>query len=59
LHIEVPPEGVSLEEAEKVIIQQVLKKTGWNKRRTCRILKISRPRLDRKIHKYDLSPDNS
>ncbi len=56
LHIEIPYDGVSLDDAEKVLIQQALKKTGWNKRRTCRILKISRPRLDRKIQKYDLSP---
>jgi DNA-binding NtrC family response regulator len=56
LHIEIPHDGVSLDDAEKVFIQQALKKTGWNKRRTCRILKISRPRLDRKIQKYNLSP---
>ncbi|MBN1483048.1 sigma-54-dependent Fis family transcriptional regulator [candidate division KSB1 bacterium] len=58
LHIEIPPEGVSLEDAEKVIIKQILKKTGWNKRRTCRILKISRPRLDRKIQKFNLNSDS-
>ncbi len=57
LHIEIPHDGVSLEDVEKVFIQQALKKTGWNKRRTCRILKISRPRLDRKILKYNLKSD--
>lgn len=58
LHIEIPPDGVSLEDAEKAIIKQILVKTGWNKRRTCRILKISRPRLDRKIQKFELHPEN-
>ena len=57
LQIEIPPDGVSLDDGEKVIIQQILKKTGWNKRRACRILKISRPRLDRKIKKFGLTPD--
>lgn len=58
LHIEIPHDGVSLDDAEKVFIQQALKKTGWNKRRTCRMLKISRPRLDRKIQKYELKPED-
>lgn len=57
LQLEIPPEGITLEEAEKSIIDMLLRKTGWNKRRTCRILQISRPRLDRKIEKFKLDPD--
>ena len=56
LQLEIPPEGITLEDAEKSVINMVLQKTGWNKRRTCRILKISRPRLDRKIDKFQLAP---
>lgn len=55
-HVDIPPHGVSLEEAEKAVIQEILRRSGWNKRRTCRILKISRPRLDRKIQLYNLRP---
>lgn len=58
LQLEIPPAGISLDEGEKIIIDAVLKKVGWNKRRTCRILQISRPRLDRKIEKYNLKPEN-
>ena len=56
LQIDIPSEGMTLNDGEKIIIDAVLKKTGWNKRKTSQILKISRPRLDRKIEKYDLQP---
>jgi two-component system response regulator AtoC len=54
LKIDVPPEGLRLDDVEKVVIKEILEKEGWNKRRTCEILHISRPRLDRKIRKYGL-----
>lgn len=56
LNIEIPPHGVTLEEVEKAVILEILTRYGWNKRRTCRTLNISRPRLDRKIRLYNLSP---
>ena len=52
--IEVPPEGMSLEDGEKQLIRSVLTLYRWNKRRASQVLKISRPRLDRKIAKYCL-----
>lgn len=55
LQIDIPPEGISLDEGERFLIETVLKKMAWNKRKTCQILKISRPRLDRKIQKYRLT----
>ena len=51
-----PPDGMSLEEGEKWLIGAMLNREGWNKTRACEILKISRPRLDRKIEKYELIP---
>jgi len=54
--IEIPPGGLSLDEGEKILIRAILEKTGWNKRKTSHILNVSRPRLDRKIQKYKLSP---
>ncbi len=53
--IHIPARGLSLSEGEKLIIQAVLDMNNWNKRRSSQILKISRPRLDRKIEKYGLS----
>ncbi len=57
LKIEIPPHGITLEEAEKTVILEILNRYGWNKRRACRTLKISRPRLDRKIQLYGLKPE--
>jgi len=56
LVIEVPDDGVSFDEVEKQVIVHTLKLTAWNKNRTARMLKISRPRLLRKIEKYGLEP---
>jgi len=43
-----------LHEIEKLHIQRALRHTGWNKRRACALLEISRPTLDRKIDEYGL-----
>ncbi|MFQ5604695.1 MAG: sigma 54-interacting transcriptional regulator [bacterium] len=58
LKIDIPKEGISLNDGEKFLIQSVLEKMHWNKRKTCQILQISRPRLDRKIKKYQIEPNN-
>lgn len=49
----------TLREVERAHIVRVLASTGWNKRRTCAILDISRPTLDRKIDEYGLKKDDS
>jgi DNA-binding NtrC family response regulator len=45
---------MSLEQVEAAHIQHVLQHTGGHKGRSCEILGISRPALDRKIEKYAL-----
>jgi two-component system response regulator AtoC len=45
-----------LDEVEREAIERVLRFTNWNKSRACELLKIPRPRLDRKIKKYGLEP---
>ncbi len=47
-------ELVTLKEVEKNYIQYVLKMAKGNKTRTCQILQISRPTLDKKIREYQL-----
>ncbi len=59
IKIDIPPEGLSFEEIEKQALQAVLEKMGWNKRRTSRMFKISRPRLARKVEKYQLKPPHA
>lgn len=49
---EPPLELISLEEMEARHIRRVLKYTNWNKTQAARVLKVSRPTLDRKIDKY-------
>ena len=56
LVIDIPNDGVTFEEVEKCVIDHTLKLTDWNKNRAARMLKISRPRLLRKIEKYELEP---
>jgi len=52
------PEDPSLADAERRHIARVLACTGWNKSRAAALLKISRPRLDRKIRAYGLKRDD-
>jgi transcriptional regulator with PAS, ATPase and Fis domain len=47
-------ESLSLQEMEKIHIDRVLRYCGWNKSKAAVILKISRPRLHRKIKEYNL-----
>ncbi len=45
---------LSLREVERRAIERCLERLGWNKRRACAALEISRPTLDRKIEEYGL-----
>lgn len=45
---------IPLDEVERETIERALVFTRWNKSKTCELLKIPRPRLDRKIKKYGL-----
>ncbi len=57
LVIDFPTEGVTFEDVERQLIEHTLKSTGWNKNKAARMLKISRPRLLRKVVKYGLEPN--
>jgi DNA-binding NtrC family response regulator len=50
---------LSLREVERRHIARALLSTGWNKRRTCALLEISRPTLDRKIEDFQLKPETT
>ena len=52
--IDVPPQGVSLQEIEHLIIKQVLDMFNWNKTKAADFLNISRPRLRRIIENIGL-----
>ena len=54
IEIEVPPQGISLEEVQLAVVKQVLNMCGWNKSEAARILRISRPRLRRILEETGL-----
>jgi len=54
---ELPQRIAPLRDVERLHIASTLTHTGWNKRRACALLEISRPTLDRKIEEYSLTRD--
>lgn len=54
LVVDVPPGGLPHAEYERRILEHALAIAGWNRSRAARELGISRPRLLRKIARYDL-----
>ncbi|MCP4566214.1 MAG: sigma-54-dependent Fis family transcriptional regulator [FCB group bacterium] len=54
IKIDIPPQGVALDEVEQKVVLQVLNMLNWNKTETARFLKISRPRLRRIIENAGL-----
>ena len=46
--------GKSLQEVEKIAIEETLAKTGGNKSEAAKLLNITRTTLDNKIRKYDI-----
>jgi DNA-binding NtrC family response regulator len=51
------PASASLKDIERDHIERVLAETGWHKGRACKVLGISRPRLERRIQEYGLRRD--
>ncbi|MCS6898852.1 MAG: sigma-54 dependent transcriptional regulator [Myxococcales bacterium] len=52
-------ELLSLRQVEREHIARVLQATRWNKRKSCNILQITRPTLDRKIREFNLERPRS
>jgi transcriptional regulator with PAS, ATPase and Fis domain len=53
-HIILPPEGISIEELEKQLIQLALKKSAGNQTKAARFLKMSRDTLRYRMKKFGL-----
>ncbi|WP_025322432.1 sigma-54-dependent transcriptional regulator [Deferrisoma camini] len=47
-----PPEGISLEEVERAVIEEALRRTGWNQSRAARLLRIPRHILLYRMEKF-------
>jgi two-component system, NtrC family, response regulator len=57
LHLELPPEGLSLEAVEKELILKALQKFDWNQTQTAKFLDISRRTLIYRMEKHGLRRD--
>jgi len=55
LKIEIPDEGISLEEVEKELIREALKKAGGNQTKAAALLGITRATLLYRMQKYNLA----
>jgi DNA-binding NtrC family response regulator len=54
ISIEIPAEGISLQEVEKTLIRKALAKSGGNRSEAARLLKIPRHVLIYRLEKFDL-----
>lgn len=54
LHLDLPPQGFSLEAVEKTLILRALKKFNWNQSRAARYLDLSRKTLIYRMEKFGL-----
>ena len=49
-----PPEGIGLEEAERALIMEALRRAGWNQSRAAQLLKVPRHILLYRIEKFGI-----
>jgi transcriptional regulator with GAF, ATPase, and Fis domain len=54
--IELPPNGVDLEEVERGLVLQALERTGWNQTRAAKLLGLNRDQIHYRIEKFKLVP---
>jgi len=52
--IQLPDDGIDLEEVEREILRQALEKHGWNQTRTAQYLNVTRSALIYRMQKYGL-----
>jgi two-component system response regulator AtoC len=52
--IELPTNGLNLEEAEKSLVRQALDRTGWNQTRAAKLLGLNRDQIHYRIEKFKL-----
>ena len=59
LHLDLPPQGISLDAVEKELILSALKKFNWNQTHAARYLDLSRKTLIYRMEKYNIQRDLS
>ncbi|MEJ2110928.1 MAG: helix-turn-helix domain-containing protein, partial [Acidobacteriota bacterium] len=51
---QIPPEGVSLPELDRILVLEALERNGWNQTHAAKFLGISRNALIYRMQKYSL-----
>jgi transcriptional regulator of acetoin/glycerol metabolism len=60
IYLDIPDEGISLEEVEKELLVKALEKAEWNQSKAARLLNITRKTLMYRMEKYQLvAPSDS
>jgi transcriptional regulator with PAS, ATPase and Fis domain len=54
--LELPAQGVDLEDMEKSLVLQALERTGWNQTRAAKLLGLNRDQIHYRIEKFQLTP---
>ena len=57
MNINIPPEGISLEEVERTLLKKALIMAQGNKAKAARLLKINRNTLRYRMEKYRINPN--
>ena len=52
--MELPDEGVSLEDVERALVLQALQRTGWNHTRAATLLGLNRDQIRYRVEKFGL-----
>jgi two-component system NtrC family response regulator len=58
IHLELPPQGISLEAVERELVLRALQKFQWNQTKAAEYLDISRKVLIYRMEKFGLRPDS-
>jgi two-component system NtrC family response regulator len=57
--LNIPPDGVDLEQVERGLIREALERNKWNQSRAARFLRLSRNTLIYRMQKYGLNSGGS
>jgi DNA-binding NtrC family response regulator len=52
--VELPPDGINLEELERSLVVQALERTGWNQTRASTLLGLNRDQIRYRVEKFHL-----
>ena len=52
--VELPPEGINLDDLERSLVVQALERTGWNQTKAAALLGLNRDQIRYRVEKFNL-----